>query len=241
MLGDGFSANAATQPVLARRALQAAQRAELVEVLDRVVAGEHEFQAVYGRFTRVIGQTGVSIPLSLVRAYEIVVTEATSDRLRVNALSEWNGQTEDVATIDQDFSLHASFVPSSPRPEYLKVVALRNLRAHRDPVTGELPAADPSMVLPADGELTLFQGYFDYFGGPHPVAIGKRAPVLGIRVDEDPPVEAQGPAPEQSASIAGTSGDRTPAASDGPVLARAIVKVPTQNVGLEIERLSGDH
>ncbi len=153
-------------------------RQELVELLDRVVGYEQYFRSVYGHYTKFLTRVGISIPRTVQDHYEIRVVEATPDHLLVSAVSEQNGRTIDLVSIDQDYRLRSNFQFPLVRPEYLKVHAIKHLRAIRS-------APQPDAV----DEMGVFRGYFSYTseldsrGHRTARAEGIRAPVLGVRLE----------------------------------------------------------
>lgn len=155
-----------------------AQRSELLETLDRIVVFEHYYRSVHGRFTRLVNRTGLSFSKELSKLYDIRVSQATSDRLLVTAFSEGNGKTEDVASLDENFQLHANFAIPAPREEYLKLTVMKHLRnllnknGTKDPIS----------------EMTLYKGYFSYEikedskGKKYAFAYGVRKPVEDLKL-----------------------------------------------------------
>jgi hypothetical protein len=155
------------------------QRRELMEVLDRLVAYEHYYRSVYGHFTKLVSRLGYSVPAELSEVYDIRVSEASRDRLILSAQSEINGrQQQDMVTVDQSYEVHSSFVPPVPRPEYLKGLALKQLRVLRDAPIGQ-----------AHEELGVFTGYFHYEqlkdsqNRKVVTAVGLKPPVLGVQLE----------------------------------------------------------
>lgn len=161
--------------------LEASQRRELLEVLDRMVAYQHYYHSVYGTFTRLPQKTGYDVPRSVASRYEIRVTEATPDRLLVTASSEVGGRAVDLASIDQDYRVQANFALPLPRPEYLRSAAYRHLRALR-----ELPKGQ---IIEEQG---VFKGFFrfevkqDSNDQKGAFAVGIRPPVLGMQLEYGP-------------------------------------------------------
>jgi hypothetical protein len=158
---------------------ETAQRREAIEALDRIVAYEHYYRSVYGHFTRLISRLGYRLPAGLSELYDVRVTEASGERLVVTAFSEVEGKPRDRVSVDQDFRVRASFPVPQPSSEYLRTLALKQLRELRVGSTGE------QVVL----EQSVFRGYFRYdvkrdlqdrkIG----VAVGIKAPVLGMQVE----------------------------------------------------------
>ncbi len=178
-LGPVPTVDAATaKPKIVTAADQDRYRQVLLETLDRVVSYEHYYRSVYGHYTRFLNRIGYSIPRAVSEIYEIRVAEASPHRLVLAAFSELDGRIEDFVTIDDRFRVRAGFELPSPRPEYLRSVAQRHLRALRDAGEGKLPE-----------ETGIFTGFFQYAtqrdqGGKRAyVALGVRAPVTGIQVE----------------------------------------------------------
>ena len=154
------------------------QRRELLETLDRVVAYQHYYRSVYGHFTQLLGRVGFSVPRKIEEQYDIRVTEASRDRLVLTAISEFEGQTQDRVSVNQDFSLQANFPIPLPRPEYLRAQALKHLRLLGESMATQLPE---------------LQGvYRDYFrfeirtnseSNRSISATGIRSPVLGQQLE----------------------------------------------------------
>jgi hypothetical protein len=166
------AAESTAQPV------QSSKRRELLELLDRIVVYEHYYRSVYGHFTKLLSRVGVSIPTSISDVYEIRVVEATSDRLMIQALSEVEGKTGDIITVSQDFQVHANFALPPPRPEYLRIHALKHLRTLRDAPSGQ--------VIDESG---VFRGFFSYEvkrdaqDRRSAIAVGIRPPVVGLQLE----------------------------------------------------------
>lgn len=156
-----------------------AQRRELLESLDRLVAYEHYYRTVYGRFTRLTHRLGYSLPANLHHHYEVRVVEATRERLRVVATSETEAQLPDVVSVDQDYRIHANFPLPEPRADFLQAMASKHLRA--------LHAVGPASEMP--GEIGLFKGFFSYevrpdaLGRKTAFALGVKAPVVGVELE----------------------------------------------------------
>ncbi len=153
-------------------------RQELVELLDRIVGYERYFHSVYGHYTKFLNRVGVWIPRSVQDHYEIRVIEATPGHLLVNAVSEQNGKTIDLVSIDQDYRLRSNFQLPVVRLDYLKVHAIKHLRVLRS-------SSQPDSIE----EAGLFTGFFAYSseldskGRRTARALGVRAPVLGVRLE----------------------------------------------------------
>jgi hypothetical protein len=164
------------------RAVDRTRRRELIETLDRIVAYERYYRSVYGHFTQLLSRVGVQVPSAVSDHFEIRVAEASGDRLLVTAFSEVNGRIVDRVSIDQSYRLKATFEIPPPRPEYLKVQALKHLRALRDSPDGAPPLAEQG----------VFSGYFDYAirrdseSRKTAFAVGIRHPVSGARVELGP-------------------------------------------------------
>ena len=149
---------------------------DLLEALDGLVAYEHYYHSVYGHFTQFLQRVGYSIPETVADNYEIRVVEATPSRLLVSAFSEVNGKTVDVASADQDYRVNANFPLPGPRPDYLRVLAVKHLRTVQD--------APKDQPLEEQG---VYRGYFKYSfrdegRGRVAYAIGIKSPVLGMQV-----------------------------------------------------------
>lgn len=157
---------------------QLQERRELLEVLDRVVAYQHYYHSVYGHFTKLLNRIGFQIPGGVASTYEIRVAEASSDRLLVTALSEVDGKTMDLVSIDQNYRIHANFPLPAPRPEYLKANAMKHLR--------QLKEAPAGQVIEEQG---VFSGYFKYElrrdseDRRVAFAVGMRPPVQGVQLE----------------------------------------------------------
>jgi hypothetical protein len=165
-------------------ALENTRRLELLEVLDRLVAYQHYYRSVYGHYTQRLSRLGYAIPEQVAEAYDVRIASASRSRLMITAFSEIQGRVRDRITIDQDYQIQANFVVPEPRVEHLRTVALRHLRASR-----EAPSGRPLDSITEDRG--LFKGYFRYELG---MAIGVKAPVLGMRIDleADSPEVAEG-------------------------------------------------
>jgi hypothetical protein len=155
-------------------------RVSLLKILDRIASHEHYYHSVYGRYTRVLGQLGVEIPESVARIYEIEVQQANADRFLLTAFSEASGQAADLVTLDHLDRVRANFPIPEPDTDYLKAYAqkqLRNLLAERK--HGRFR------------ETGVFRGRFDYSirhdssGHEVAVAVGVRAPVLGLEIEQE--------------------------------------------------------
>ncbi len=157
---------------------QLVNRRELIETLDRLIAYQHYYHSVYGRFTKFINRTGFTLPRTVSEHYDVRIVDATVDRLLVNAFSEINGKVTDLISIDQDYQLHANFDLPSARPEYLKEQALKHFRLIKDLPSGQ-----------ALSEESVYKGYFQYSVQTNSkdekvgFAIGIREPVKGLRVE----------------------------------------------------------
>jgi hypothetical protein len=166
---------------LAAAAAMTEQRRELLEALDRLVAYEHYYRSVYGHFTVLLSRLGYPLPAQLVETYEVHVTEASEGRLLITAVSESNGQVRDRISVDQNYEVTANFQVPEPRPEYLKAIALRQLRVLQD-----APVGKPISSLEERG---IFSGYFKFELRRDPqdrkvvVAEGLRAPVAGLHLE----------------------------------------------------------
>lgn len=160
------------------------RRLDLVEALDRVVTYEHYYHSVYGHFTKLLYRIGYSPPHHVSDYYDVRVAEASRDRLLVTAVSEEDGRGLEIISVDQDYQVHANFALPAPRADYLKVKAMKHLRA-----LASLPK------FQAVTEQGVFKEYFQYVtqgdskGQKVVSALGIRAPVLGMRLelsDSDP-------------------------------------------------------
>lgn len=157
------------------------QRRELLEAMDRLVAYEHYYRSVYGHFTVRLSRLGYLLPLQLTEVYDIHVSEAFRGRLVISAVSETHGQIRDRISVDQSYKVSANFTIPPPRPEYLKALALRQLRVIQDAPVGR------SMLLLEDRG--VFSGYFKY-GVRRDVrdkkivtAEGLKSPVAGLYLE----------------------------------------------------------
>lgn len=156
-------------------------RLDAIELLDRIVAYEHYYRSVYGHFTKFLSRFGVSIPASVSGWYEIRVVEADGDRLLVTAISEVAGRTVDQISIDQDYRLRSNFPLPPPRADYLRVLALKQLRLLRDAPDGRSSA-----------ETGAFRDFFRYdvrtdsSSQRVAFAVGIRPPVLGVQLELGP-------------------------------------------------------
>lgn len=181
------------------------QRRELLEVLDRLVAYEHYYRSVYGHFTKLISRLGYPIPPGLSDIYEVRVSEAAHERLLITAFSEVDGRTRDLVSVDQDYEVRASFDLPAPRPEYLKSLALKQLRLLRDAPFGQ-----------SIEEQGLFRGYFRYElrqdsqDRKNALAVGIKAPVVGIQLE-------LGAETEELAEQAGQTGQKDESLDFDPV------------------------
>lgn len=154
------------------------QRRELVEALDRIVSYENYYRNVYGHYTQLLSRAGVSIPPRLNGIFDIRVSDASAERLLVTAFSEVRGQVVDLVSIDQNCDLRANFPIPTPRPDYLRAQAYRQLRNLRG-------ASDSTHVA----ESGVFRGYFRYEVRRDSVnqktafAVGIRPPVVGLQLE----------------------------------------------------------
>lgn len=157
------------------------RRIEVIELLDRIVAYEHYYRSVYGHFTQILNRVGMSVPASVSSQYAVTVVEAAGDRLLVTAVSELGGKVADQISIDQDFRLRANFSLPPPRPDYLKALALKQLRQLRDAPEGRTPV-----------ETGVFRDYFRYDvrndanSRRVAFAVGVRPPVVGLQLELAP-------------------------------------------------------
>jgi hypothetical protein len=155
--------------------VQASSRLELLETLDHLVAYEQYYRTVYGHFTKLLGRVGVGVSKQVAELYDIRVEEASPYRLLITAISEVDGRTVDRVTVDAQYRLTANFPLPTPRPEYLKIQALKHLRTLKEnPANSE--------------EAGIFKGYFRYetrsTGEERQVlALGIRPPVLGLQLE----------------------------------------------------------
>jgi hypothetical protein len=162
---------------------EATTRRQLVEVLDRLVAYQHYYHSVYGRFTKLLSRVGYSVPREVSEHYEIRVVEATEAHLLITAMTEVDGKVTDLVSIDQDFAVKSNASLPTPQKDYLKIVAMRHLRALRDAPAGQ--------IIEEQG---VFKGYFKYEVRQDSqdrkvaFAVGVRQPVLGLQVE----VQARG-------------------------------------------------
>lgn len=178
------------------------RRRELLELLDRVVAYEHYYRSVYGHFTQILSRVGVSVPSGLAEVYDVRVAEASSDLLRVTAVSEIDGRIMDMVSVDQAYGVRANFTLPPPRPDYLRARALRHLRRLRETSPGQTP-----------DEATVFRGYFrfevrdDTRGSRVAFAVGTRPPVVGLQIEYTGSGEGFGADfPEVAAQVVGGEG-----------------------------------
>lgn len=162
---------------------QSTKRRELLESLDRLVSYQHYYRSVYGQFTNVVARTGFAIPASVAEVYEIRVLEATSERLLVDAFSEVDGKVLDHASIDESYNLKSNFKIPQPRPEYLRLQAMKHLRILRESPHGQFSE-----------EAGVFRGFFKYGVKDENdrvvFAVGIRPPVLGIQLEMSPQNDA---------------------------------------------------
>jgi hypothetical protein len=154
------------------------KRRALVEWLDRLVEHEHYYRQANGRFSQLLARLALPVPAALGDAYQVQITEAGPEQLRIVAFSERDADAEDRVTIDQDFDLRANFPLPGPRPGYLRFVALKTLKAmERDP---------------AATERTSFRDFFRYEirrDSQRRVvtsAVGVRDPIAGERLELGP-------------------------------------------------------
>jgi hypothetical protein len=160
------------------KASHSAYHVELVEVMDRIMVHQHYYHSIYGHFTKIINHIGVGLPKSITEHYDVRVTDASNDHLLVTAFSEENGKVIDLISIDQDFQVKSNFQLPPPRSEFLKAQAIRYLRILKDAPSGQVAA-----------EQGVFKGYFKYSlkndssTDKTAVAIGVRAPVLGVKLE----------------------------------------------------------
>lgn len=154
-------------------------RRELLEALDRLVTYELYYRSVYGRFTKMISRVGLKIPLRLTQAYQMQVVEANTDQLLISAYTESDGEKVEQISIDQNYEVRANFKFPMPRPEYLRVQALKHLRQLRDLNEGQ-----------SIDERGIFKGYFrfdvrkDSEGRRVAFAVGVRPPVVGMQLEQ---------------------------------------------------------
>ena len=172
-----------------KRALNLTLRQELLEVMDGIVAHEHYYHSVYGRYTNLLPRVGVTIPPSISHVYDLRITEVHGDRFKVSAMAERGGDLPDLVTIDQNYEVTANFDLPPPRAQFLQTRALRHLKALRDAPQGQ-----------AVEEHGIFKGYFNYSVNVEPPhrqenqqenhqenqttrklkALGVRVPVMGV-------------------------------------------------------------
>jgi hypothetical protein len=156
------------------------RRRDLVEWLDREVAYQHYYHQLNGRFTRLLGRVGLPLPPMIEELYEIRVTEAGSDRLRIVAVSDSGSNAEDLVIIDEKWNLRANFPLPPPRPELLKFTAWKALRQIRNGRPTE------------SAEKTAYRGFFRYETSRDSqdrivaTALGIRPPVEGLRLELGP-------------------------------------------------------
>jgi hypothetical protein len=156
------------------------RRRGLIEVLDRLVAYEHYYRAVYGHFTKLLGRVGYTIPKEIAELYEIRVEEATASRLVLTAVSEIHGRAGDFVAIDHQYRVQANFPIPEPRADFLKVQAMRHLRVLRE--LGQFTSFE---------EKGIFRDYFKFEllrnsqNLPVARATGQRAPVQGMELEFD--------------------------------------------------------
>jgi hypothetical protein len=154
------------------------KRRELLELLDRIVAYEHYYRSVYGHFTKFISRIGYVLPRAVTDYFEIRVVEASSDRLLITALSEIDGKTVDLISIDHEYQLHSNFAVPLPRPEFLRAHAMKHLRVLREADENRLPE-----------EHGIFTGYFrfevkrDSKDRKIAFASGLKPPVSGVELE----------------------------------------------------------
>ena len=157
--------------------IETSKRLDLVEALERIVAYEHYYRSVYGHFTKLVNRVGFKVPRTIGSLYDIRVVDATKDRLLVNAFSEVDGKTDDMLSIDQDYEVRANFTVPSPRAEYLRISALKHLRALYGAPKGQM-----------SGEEGVFKDFFRYEVKDEDdkrvaFAVGVRAPVQGMQLE----------------------------------------------------------
>jgi hypothetical protein len=155
-----------------------ANRREVLEALDRIVAYERYYHSVYGHFTKFLNRIGYTLPKSVSDVYEVRVAEASQTALVATAVSESKGRTGDVISIDQDYHLNSSFSLPEPRLEYLRANAMRQLRL----MLAETEAS------PTANERGIFTGYFRFLSrgegdDRNVVAVGIRPPVQGLQLE----------------------------------------------------------
>jgi|GEM_PF-4439650 len=154
---------------------------DLFEFLDRLVTYELYYRSLYGRFTKMVSRVGVSIPQKISKHYEIQVIEATSDRLLIRAFSEADHGVVEQVSINENYEVEANFNLPSPRTEYLRVQAMKQLR--------QLRSALQWQDLEERG---VFKGYFKYEvrkdseNRKVAFAIGLRPPVAGLQLEFGP-------------------------------------------------------
>jgi hypothetical protein len=223
-----------THPELSSRAQEgvpfqsAKLEEELLDVLDQIVTQEHSYYRTHGQFTRMISRIGVNIPKRVEQAYEIRVDEATTESLKVIAVSDLSlgpSQVENRASIDQDYFVRANFPLPTPRADFLRRQTERNLKTM---------ARSRSEPL----EKGIFQGYFRYqkLSDDSILAIGVRTPVEGMKLDSRSSVNSSGEVLNSDANDS-LSGNRSPASvlEIEPVDADSSA---TESSGLELEALS---
>jgi hypothetical protein len=85
------------------------RRQAILEALDQIVAHEAYYHALYGRYTKTLSRTGVTIPKTIAFQYDIRVLEASPERLLVSAAEISTGNSSDVITINQDYVVDSNF------------------------------------------------------------------------------------------------------------------------------------
>ena len=170
------------------------------------MAYEHYYRSVYGHFTKLVSRLGYPLPAGLSDIYDVRVSEASHDRLVISALSELDGRTKDMISIDQNYEVRASFAVPAPRPEYLKGLAFKQLRALRDSPTEKTVA-----------EQGVYRGFFrfdqklDSQDRKLGYAVGVKVPVIGVELElgADDQEIARSEDPDSSALGVGTAAGGT--------------------------------
>ncbi|MBI2712818.1 MAG: hypothetical protein HYX41_08200 [Bdellovibrio sp.] len=179
------------------------RRRELIEFLDRAVTFERYFHSYYQRYSSNLQKTGLRVPVGVKNSYDLRVSDVGSGKVLITASGRpGSDNANDLVSINQDYDLQANFKIPPPRPVYLKMHALKQLRLLKD--------APPGQSVEEQG---VYKGFFKYTNRSESEddavvslsrvvsARGVRPPVAGVLLELNNQNQAKGSDLETELSI----------------------------------------
>ncbi|OFZ19739.1 MAG: hypothetical protein A2X94_16945 [Bdellovibrionales bacterium GWB1_55_8] len=84
-------------------------RQELIDSLKQLVLAEHRYRAVNGNFTRILAKLDSGVSRDISKRFGFSIDIASPDHVQISGFSEVDGKTTDLASLNEDFELRASF------------------------------------------------------------------------------------------------------------------------------------